>query len=150
MYLLLILTLLIWSFIIYKIFFTNEDENDGNLATETIRVNEKVEDKFDPIPLLLNYRDPFLKTATVVKNKRKLTPSKKRVVRNQVSWPKIKYSGLIQNKVTNERRINITINNKNYIMKENDKVRDILLVKIHADSIILSKNKVTKSFINPK
>jgi len=145
-YLLLSLTILIWGFILYKVFFRKEDEIVGNMKINSTHViNSEQETK--PVALLLNYTDPFLKTNDRPSDKNRAKITNQTPISNQISWPRIEYTGMVQNKITNKVRANIAINGTNYIMQEDEEIAEITLVKIHADSIILSKNKIKKSIL---
>ena len=148
--LLLASTILVWGFLIYKVFFSKDDQT-GAISTgkiNTLPLKETKEDISEP--LILDYVDPFLKTAVVSRKKSRQTTNKKPPTIRKVSWPRIKYTGMVQNMITNEIRANISINNKNYILKQEDVKSEITVKEIQPDFIILSKNNVLKTIKKPK
>ncbi len=151
LYLLLISTIFVWGFLIYKVFFSNDDASSATLSETRRPLTSSEVSKSKSESLILDYIDPFLKTKVesnrVIKLKPQNNPS---VKQRKVSWPKIKYTGMIQNMLTNEIRANISINNKNYILKENEIRSEITVKEIHSDFIILSKNNVLKTINKPK
>lgn len=159
-YVLLLLVLIIWGTIVYKVFFysepTEELYNIDNLNT-----TKTITDIPDTFSLSLNYVDPFLKESRqstyikkenniISKSKEKKNYHPSSTNRNTESnhsigivWPKIKYEGMIKNN-TNVTAI-VSINGSSYFLKNGEIVHDILIQSITNDSIIVSYQKNIKT-----
>jgi len=150
---LIIVVLLIWGTILYKFLFYNDDEQ----KSEIVFRNEKEKENTNIIPdtfnLLCNYNDPFLsgvvfhenitESADDKESETKL-PEIKNVIK-PVVWPELKYCGLIQNIKSESKTGLLKINKKEYVIYENFIVKDIVVVKVYNDSIILKLEEEIKT-----
>jgi hypothetical protein len=145
LYILIPATLVVWGLIIYKIMSgLDKDENKAAKPQLSAAVtNETVSDTFSINP---TYRDPFLgktiKPVTVSTSpvKQVAVP----VVRPQLQWPAIVYSGTIANKNLKKEMVLIQINGQEYMMRQGEKVNDVELFKIYKDSIEVHFSKEKK------
>ena len=146
-YLLLILVVIIWGIIAYRLYSSWLPQNnyrfDGNIALSNDSITKSLMDSFD---LKLNYADPFLYeqyTPNQTNRSNNLGKKKESMQIIQEEPPSIIYKGysLNNNSIT---RINLLINGKRYTTKPNSKVEEILISKCYRDSIIVvwkGKNK---------
>ena len=136
--------LLVWSFIVFRVFSAagGGDDEVANPAVNTIKeaYNDYAYIK-DTTRLLLNYRDPF----DMVKKKdtaeipvrllvrkagNKITPFKV-----PMNWGFIQYSGYIKNPSSKSLVTLVSINGKNEMMKEGEEKNQVRLIKNLRDSI---------------
>ena len=147
-FILLPLTIIVWVLISYKIFISlgsGDNQMKKNPSTNNIQTNEVILD--ESFSLLLDYPDPFLKQISANKNefKQDFNNRKNKVLNLESVWPSIKYFGLIKNKKTNELKISIQFEMKNFILSVRDEVDGVSISEIHSDSIIVSKNRIRKT-----
>ncbi len=149
-YLLLILVIVLWAMIFYRIFFKEEDGLPLKLSNDKTMVEEEVFK--DTFSLNLNYKDPFLKYSytennetleqevTVKRVESKPIPILVKEVEKEVVWPSIKYGGLIKNSNTGKQVIVLSFNNKESIYSIGDQYNGIKIRKIYKDSVVLEYN----------
>jgi len=135
-YLLLPVVLLIWGLVIYQFFsFSNEpapNAEEQNYSLETLKIKER-----DTIPIVVNYRDPFLgkmygphqKTVGVKKTKRpvKETPP--------LVWPAIIYKGIVSDTKNEKKVFMLIINGRTFLMKKGSTENEILLIDGTKESV---------------
>lgn len=155
MYLLIPAVLLTWGMIIYKIVSYTKSEVDtvGQKKNTPAKTGYVAKDTFE---LYLNYNDPFLGHNADFFNPPKKKEEEKKPEKKEkkaqgpfhmIRWPKIEYLGIAQNKKDSNKVIVLTINKKEYLVKEHDEIEDITLEKIYHDSIVLQLNDQNKTFI---
>lgn len=144
LYILLPLVLFIWGAIIYQVLdaFADNDPITTNQAVvgfKDIKAKER-----DTFSLSTIERDPFLgevyRPKIVIVN---TTPRPKVV---EVVWPSIQYKGLVSNGDVNKAIFLVAINGADQLMKLNETVADITLVKGDRNKIKLRYKGKTKEF----
>ncbi len=140
-YILLPLALFVWGMIVYKIFFqTNTPEEHITFMPNTmVKKNDAVLP--DTFELKLNYTDPFLKNekrviSTKAQTAPKVVEAKPKKSAETINFPAIKFDGFIK-KQENELAI-VSINGSSHFMKTGETAKEIKLIRIYSDSIIVS------------
>ena len=141
-YLLIVLAVLIWGLIFYKIYskFGGEKLTEKNFLPSVVSVESGQRDSI--FTLSLDYADPFLKgagqsTDTPVKN-----VSNPRIV----SWPLVEFRGLLSSGSKNERTGLIKIQNSNLLAKLGKVYSEIKVRTITRDSIFLEYQNENRWF----
>lgn len=120
----------------------------SNYENNTLSIIEK--DTFELQPLT---KDPFLNkvfTKTIAQPKvARVTPKAKVEVKPNeiVAFPKVQYFGYIKSEDKKDKLILLKINNRLERVRLNSTVDGLVVKKIYKDSVIVSFNKVTRSFI---
>ena len=142
-YLLLFAVTGLWAIVLYKLFGKQSAQDTFADHTNTFQAgatNKVIETK--DYELKLGYQDPFLKGNTFRRTKKPTTtkplvpkPIQRRSI--PLSWPNIKYSGLVTNKQSNRRIALLAINQHHVLLKENEKTNHgIELSKAYPDSVV--------------
>ena len=142
-YLLLILTVVIWGTIGWKVYNALKDDSIPVMA-----VNERVapQKESDPIRLILNYRDPFLgdyneskrpissnsQIATIANNKQPV-PSEPEVL------PNFRYKGIIR--VGTETKAMVNISGETVLFGINEHIGDFMISGISDEKLVVKRNK---------
>lgn len=141
-YLLIVLAVLIWGLIFYKIYskFGGEERTEKNFLPSVVSVESGQRDSI--FTLSLDYADPFLKgagqsTDTPVKN-----VSNPRIV----SWPLVEFRGLLTNSSKNESTGLLKIQNSNLLAKLGKVYSAIRVRTITRDSIFLEYQNENRWF----
>lgn len=146
-YILLVVVLIIWGLIAYKI-ISSLGGNDVVVLQQNTEVsfNPKPIQETDTFSIKADYRDPFL--GTIEKPK---TISKPRVIKPQEIEIPINYSGMVRDQNTNESIFFVHINNRQHLMKINNVVDSVKLVKGNEKEITVNYNKKNKTIkLNPQ
>ena len=147
---LLPVTIVIWVFIMYRVFSVITDENSPLLVKNNKEITPKqTELQQESFNLLLNYPDPFLtnKSSSKRKNGQKnksikyKLPQKKKAIK----WPKISYLGALQNNTSGIYSANLVIDGKSVILSKGNERNGVKLVNVCYDSVLLTFEKHTKS-----
>lgn len=144
-YLLLASVAIIWGIIIYKMIHTIYP---GKKVAETgvlfAGFQPKPIQNQDTFSISVHQRDPFLGTFIIAKTKN--TPPKKRKSGPKKEMPKIpvSFSGMISGKTAKENIFFVSINNQQYIMKINDEIQQVKLVKGSAKNIRIRYHNTLK------
>lgn len=155
--LLLVAVVGIWGYVVYSKFVGPTVDNEQNLDSISVQRRERIVKK-DSFVLKANYRDPFL--GKTIKTRPKIVanpnPSKtkihiKKTPDAPISWPTIRYYGLIQNtSKTNAGTGLVSINGKSHKIKKKSQIKDITVITINRDSITLKLKKDIKVFHSKK
>jgi len=78
-------------------------------------------------------RDPFLNTVY----KKRIENKTKKIVRKKVSWPEIRYLGLVSNESDKKSIGLIEIEGNNFFFEKGDSNQDITLIKIDKNQVVL-------------
>ena len=148
-YFLGLVVLIVWGMIIYRIFNSTTESDEGNHNFANTVAKEPYNDYAtfkDTTHLLLNYRDPFHlkkgKDTTLIERNVHLKSFTSRNVQPIINWNFIKYSGYIRNPGTKKLIALVNINGKNEMMSEGENVGNVKLIKNMRDSIkIIFKGK---------
>ena len=143
---LVIIVVIIWGLIFYKIFSTigSHDNTNNNMAMQALRKDTGFH-RADTFMIMNNYRDPFLGTRTTNYKKenasvvKKNTPPVPKIV-VVVKWPVIVYNGLIKKKESVKPLALVKIDGKSEFMTKGSVVSDVELVNLYRDSISVSFN----------
>jgi hypothetical protein len=138
-YVLTVLVIIIWGFIIKKIFFPAED-NIGSIRTQQPQKNMSTNQNDT---LYLNYADPFLKKH-VKKQRQKQSSTKststqqKEVIRN-VENILLQYAGYVKEKNGGIISYMVKINGVQHVMRLNGSIDGLKLIRVTADSLFFEK-----------
>lgn len=131
-YLLLAVVLIIWSIILCKLLFPNKDKESSEVLVSVLE--HEIAGEKDS--LKLNYRDPFFGTVipmAIVQEENYVGEISSDKKRDPKSVDNIFYYG----RITNRKQMYclISIDNKQYVMKEGDVESDFKLLQIYEDSV---------------
>jgi hypothetical protein len=154
LYLLIIVNLLAWGFVGYKVYCALQGDDNIDLTYEKTDI-KKIEEakKEDSILLSLNYPDPFLKGGNFSKEKKSNYSSsniktEKQVVQSKSKQPiviapilDIKYIGLVKNNDKGTQTAMINMNGKSFFVKLNDVIEGYSFYEISKDFIKIKKGK---------
>ena len=144
-YLLLLLVITIWSIILYKAINTIYP-NKKTTKTDTIHINFKPEPlkQQDTFGISVHQRDPFLGiVSSATKNVKRVRPLP--VKKEEKPQIPIAFSGRITGKIPGEHIYFISINNRQYVMKVNDEIQQVKLVKGSAKAVRVHHNGQVKT-----
>lgn len=157
-YLLVPLVLLIWGHIIYKLVVGYSEVETVMEDIAPAPVLKEVQLKTEAYELYANYADPFLKrqpkgdnvvttpTTNTTTQHATVVPVKVEPKPVQEKWPDIEYKGSIINNTTKEVVAMMSIDKKNQLLKKNDSYKELTLVDIATDSVVVAYHNTTKSF----
>ncbi|NAS32034.1 hypothetical protein GTQ40_13695 [Flavobacteriaceae bacterium R38] len=143
-YILLVLVLVVWGMIGYRIFSSLGSDNNA-VQTKNVTVNFKPKAIKDQDTFSIgNYsRDPFLGTFKI-----KPKPVKKRqisAVKKEIQWPAVRYSGLIGAVNSDQQIYFVFVDNVQYLMKLKDEMNGVKLLKASKERITVSFQKQQKT-----
>ncbi|MEW4923124.1 hypothetical protein [Algibacter sp. 2305UL17-15] len=148
---LIILLVIIWGSVFYK-YFGGKKSLEENLYLNNLVSNntKKYNITKDTFQLKLITKDPFgvstIKKVHLSKPSiKKSTKKNKPFLDKKIVWPKISYHGFVKSENNETPLILLKIDNKVYRKREGEVVRDITLVKVHNDSVIISLNNNIKT-----
>lgn len=161
LYLLVVINLIAWGYVGYKVYKALEGDEDIELSNKGISYNKiKTEEKTDSVKLILNYTDPFLKngnfnyerkntSSNTFKNQNtqtKSNPASNNVVKTTPTptiqpTVDIKYLGLVKNNTTGIQTALISVNGKSMFVKLKDIVEGYTISEISSESILAKKGK---------
>jgi hypothetical protein len=144
---LLILVLLIWGIIAYRIVSALKKDKPAVMPANKAHALIKSDTETKDFEIVANYRDPFLgqlvkkETGKVIST---VKPAPKKIPVSTLVWPQIKFGGIIRNQQSKQPLALVTINGKEKIMKEKETVFEITLSKIYRDSAEFDYQKEKK------
>ncbi len=145
LYVLLPLVVFIWGAIIYQI--TDAFSDDDPIALDTTSFSfSKIENKErDPFTISTVERDPFL--GTIYKPK-KVVEKKvaARTVKAEITWPSIRYKGLVTGGSGATAIYLVEINGVDHLMKRNDMVEEVKLTRGNKSWVQLQYKRKSKRF----
>ncbi len=162
-YLLVILTVVVWGAIIYRIIDHIHGSNDVPRSSLLIPDTEPLFSEIDTAyTLKLNYKDPFLKggnsytrTATGTKKepvrqsnniRRRIYQSNQpKVETKKTDWPDIQFSGIILNEKTNEKLGLVQVKTESFLFRVNETRNEIQLLELYPDSVIVKFQNEVKT-----
>ena len=157
-YLLIIINLIAWGYVGYRIYAALQGDNDIEFDTTKTAIN-KIEEtkKEDTIVLSFNYLDPFLKGGNYSKEHKIHSSSNNHIGLSQkaekpgIKKPlpiivvptiiDIKYVGLVNNNDKGTQTAMISINGKSYFVKQKDVIEGYTCLEITNGFIKLKKGK---------
>lgn len=152
-YILIPLVVVIWGLIVLRIIKQIHHSQTPEMeSTAYSKINGSISEK-DSSALILKYRDPFLngitrkssgagQSGSVFGNNNNLTTVPKPVI----NFPDTRYSGLVVNSKNKHKLGLLKIDNKDFLVQEGDLVSGENIIKLHADSVIISFKKTRKTF----
>lgn len=149
-FILLIVTLVIWSIIGYQIYISLFSKPDRAVIIPSARtVNEK-EAPVD-YKLILNYPDPFLKNQ-VSKKTQEIRPKIAKPASEKIEqlvpldWGKIVFYGILKNNSSTHIIASLSYNGNDYFVAKGDMIGSIQVHHITPDSVGLLQNGELKYF----
>ena len=147
---LLPVTIVVWVFIMYKVFSVITDDNSPLPVKNNKELTPiQTELKQESFNLLLNYPDPFLTNNASSKRKKsqqnKSVKNKLSQNKKAIKWPKISYLGALQNNASGIYSANLVIDGKSVILSKGNERNGVKLVNVCYDSVLLTFEKHTKS-----
>jgi hypothetical protein len=154
--------LVIWAIVfnkIFKFFGNNVEENNVSVNPITI-VDPRMNFSKDTFDLRKVERDPFLgkyavsrakkhkANTTLVSRRKKTSITPKNSIKKP--WPKLSYHGFVKGAKSTSELILIRMNNKFYKIREGDMLEDISVKRIYRDSIIIKRNRESKTVLKSK
>lgn len=143
-YFLLLLVVLIWGVVFYKIFsnFSEKKVVLKSLSPPSFAIGEGNIDSI--FTLSLNYPDPFLKGQGHQKDNQILLTTNNIVNRPAVIWPNIEYRGSLTNNGKDGSTAFLKINNSDLLVKQGKVYSQTKIQSITKDSILLEYQKVSR------
>jgi len=146
-YLLLVAVLGLWGTIGYRVISTLNPE-------ETVVVAENISVDFSPEKAKVNTfsitpieRDPFL--GKLIRKGTKVKGNQGRKVKKpdlENPWPQIQYQGMVKKQNASSKIFIITINQQQHLLKKNQELKNIKLLKGDSKEVQVSFNKEVKTF----
>jgi len=143
-YLLLAAVLGVWGIIGYKI--VNGLSPDISEITEqefTTTFKPKANTEAEKFFIQNTERDPFL--GTLVNKRKSLSTSKTNKQKSLENLPVITYGGLVKKQNTSDQVFVININNKQYLLKKNQVVDSVTLIRGNAKEIVVRYNNKSQT-----
>jgi len=142
-YLLLGVVLLIWGVIGFKVINTLSKDVPRPLPENPVAAMPIEIKKSDTFKLMANYRDPFLGTLSVAKQKivkKKNTKKPTAIVKRNIA-----YLGLVTQKGSGSTMYFVTIEGQQHIMTENEEVHQVTLIEGNAKNIKVRYNGISET-----
>lgn len=144
------IVLLVWGIVFYQLYlyFFSTPTYVTKKAEMVVNVDEIKKDTFS---IVANYRDPFLgenirltqpKTSS---NKKQKTQKKIQPKPIDKPWPSIEYKGMIKNNNSEKRVGIVSINSKEYLVKEGEILNEVKFMVISKELIQVSFQKEQKT-----
>lgn len=151
-YLLLIVVVIIWGILIFKVIDALKGSNDdiisSNFKPEPFNFNFQKE--IDTFTLIANYRDPFLGDIKEkeTRQRRNKTPIKTKQPEEPLAL--ITYSGYMTDPINKERVFFVNINNQQHMLKRNETVENVKIISGNDRNIVLrfGNQKITIPITN--
>jgi len=141
-YLLILLTIVIWGTIGWKVYRTLREDNIPITASSSKHIPKQVNN----VPsLLLNYRDPFLGDYSEplreehVNTKPQSVMAKQPVIEEPEIFSDFQYKGII--KIGSEVQAMVYLDGETILCKVNDQVGEFVISNIFDDKLIVRRNK---------
>jgi hypothetical protein len=151
-YILLPLVILIWGTILYRILKNIAPEESVSSGKSYIPSLETA--RADTFSLIADYPDPFLsRTSAPAPEPQSIAPLQPREpvikpepVKPVITWPSVKYSGIIRN-IKNDRQLGVLqINGKDHLVSQNQSIGGIEVLQVYKDSVLLLYSGEKKVF----
>lgn len=161
LYLLIVVNVLAWGYVVYKIYGALKTKDDFILETNNYKIRPVNTLKKYDAKLNLNYPDPFLKDVLLKKadlnqsnsfqnnsnkkNNSTNTSNVKVPAPSQTIVPDIKYLGFISNIEKGKQTVFVSINGKSIIVSRGQSVDDVLFKEISSSElvVIFAKKELT-------
>lgn len=145
-YILLVAVLTIWGIVGFRMVSTlNPDTPKVVQQDETVLFTPKTEADVERFDVQPSERDPFLGTMYTQKK----TKAKPKVLHKKepLVWPAILYHGDVSKQGSNAKICVISINGQQHIIKVNQKMDGVKLLKANSTEILVSYKGATKSIV---
>jgi len=147
-YLLLVIVIIIWGVIFYRLFFLRTKSERVIINLTEQKPHMKITS--EPYELIADYRDPFFEQR-VVKHVPPILIANHSIephlpLKGQVEILPLKFVGLIQNPSTKKQITLINFEGKDFMMGKGDTKNGVTLLEISADSIKVKYQGTTKIF----
>jgi hypothetical protein len=152
-YILIPLVVVIWGLIVFRIIKQIHHSQKPEIGNAIYSKGKLSITDNDSSKLILKYRDPFLngmtrknyasRSESIFGNNSNLTT----VPKPTINFPATKYSGLVTNSKNKHKLGLLKIDNKDFLVQEGDLVSGEKIIKLHADSVIISFKKAKKTFL---
>jgi len=135
--------ILVWGVVFYQlyVYLFSSPTYVTNEIKEVVNIDQI---KIDTFSIVANYRDPFLdkkitfsqpKTIATT-NSTKITNTKNNKEKTlEKKWPTLTYNGMIKNNNSDKRVGIVTINGKEYLVKEGDVYHEVKFMVINKHEI---------------
>lgn len=157
-YILLLVVLLIWGIVIYRIIAGTSSADDEDIDNFLPPAPAAEAPQKEAYSLIASYPDPFLKRQVASynswnyqqDNKQEAKPHPKPqpkapIVPKVIEWPAVQYFGVVSS-TKGERLAMLNIGGKKNIVKANDKIDAVLVRAIYPDSVQLEFQKQKLTF----
>jgi hypothetical protein len=148
-YVLVPLVLFIWGLIIFKVNKHSHHPQKPSIVINSIK-NSNPGIETDSAAMILNYRDPFLGGIALSAQSREellnQNTSFSTSLKSVLNFPLTKYSGLVTNTKNKFKVGLIKIENKEFLATEGDLLGGEKIVRLFADSVVISFKKTKKTF----
>jgi hypothetical protein len=155
MYVLLPVVLGIWGTIGWKIYTGLQDKTQADAAPQKAASLLIDDAQADSIPLVAQYRDPFLDGSVAPRVQHASQDQKKQgvqanplpkqtLVETPAQWPQIAYNGLIKRNGEEKVVGFLNVDGQSHFVKPGDKAGAVTVVKLWKDSIQVSWNKLQR------
>lgn len=135
--------ILVWGVVFYQlyVYLFSSPTYVNNEIKEVVNIDQI---KMDTFSIVANYRDPFLDKkitfsqpkAIATTNSTKVTNTKNNKEKTiEKKWPTLTYNGMIKNNNSDKRVGIITINGKEYLVKEGDVYHEVKFMAINKHEI---------------
>jgi len=158
LYLLVIINLIAWGYVGYKVYSALQGDDDLELDRAMVSYNKITSsEKTDSVNLILNYNDPFLKNGNFSSQKHNSRSYNNKTIDSKTKHQNasviktptlsvqppvdIKYIGLVKNNTSGSQTALLSINGKSVFVKVNDNVEGFLIQQITNESILVTKGK---------
>jgi hypothetical protein len=145
-YFLIIAVIGVWGAVMYRLIHGLSDKNIPIIASN-VPIQSDIENPIDTFSLYADYPDPFLPDTDTLSSEDVKKVSEKSDFNSSNSKSEdntaliiaaIKYNGIIENTDKKSTVGIITINGKEFLVKEKQKVDDIMIKNIRKDSVHVS------------
>jgi len=148
--LLLPVSIIIWSFIIYKVYVVVFDKTNEVVMKSDTHAEQKQVVKEDTFRLMVNYPDPFLNNfVTREINRNSISTSHSKIGsrnKKEIVWPRIDFLGVFQNKNSGKSLANLNIDGKCAILAKGNEMEGIKLISVYPDSVQLGFDHQIRTF----
>lgn len=142
-----VLNIAVWSFFAYRFYIAFHEGEDLEIENVRVPVVKTLNADTIEYKLSLNYDDPFLKKEShrskainLPKEQVKLVP--KKVEKEPVKMPDIKYLGLVKNSSSGIATAIISVNGQSKIVKANESVEGIVIKSFDGNELVAYVGKV--------
>lgn len=144
-----LVVLAIWGKVIYDLLAVSNGGQLPIMSSKSLENNESLIDEKFEYEVSGDYRDPFLGNYAVKEKKSSGKKIEAKVEKTKpmlnISWPKIKYMGLIKNKSKDHDIAIVNMNGKEMLLKSGEQVGNIVLQNANADSLVFVQGEEFKT-----